>query len=431
MQSMKRAASGAKAARKKVRTTTASGARAARKKVRTQVHGCRVWVWPCDKENVEVALKQKREGKKSWTAEAWKTCVDQEMKTNWHGRVPGGRRLPQITKKSAHKPRKRFYPMRINEKTWVRSSSWTSTYGKDGAVVCMKVPLRDFDHMSCTPQPVVNWLYQVLGRVLYETQSLLGVNKRFGPDGVYRDDLGRPASGGQVVAFWGTELGARREQALIAWDYDVDLAVFKTPNFDFGAAWAELRRVLEPLGLSCREHTAGLKYRVCPETPLVFNTFKELRHEIKEAGSAQGRASIALKAGAKLRSGGQPVAPTGDNCLDLEVYTVTKAPMNIRGSNRFQVTAEECFPVVEGVFGPLRVPLLRSPVVLKKEYGLQWSSTRLVKNNNGTYKTKAAAPLAKRAAWPSMELSDCGPFLGGYVGAGPRASPDDVPWRFD
>ena len=87
MQSMKRAASGAKAARKKVRTTAASGARAARKKVRTQVHGCRVWVWPCDKENVEVALKQKREGKKSWTAEAWKTCVDQEMKTNLHGRA--------------------------------------------------------------------------------------------------------------------------------------------------------------------------------------------------------------------------------------------------------------------------------------------------------------------------------------------------------
>ena len=90
MQSMKRAASGAKAARKKVRTTAASGARAARKKVRTQVHGCRVWVWPCDKENVEVALKQKRDGKKSWTAaEAVKTCVDQEMKTNWHGRAPG------------------------------------------------------------------------------------------------------------------------------------------------------------------------------------------------------------------------------------------------------------------------------------------------------------------------------------------------------
>ena len=45
MQSMmKKAASGAKAARKKVRTTAASGARAARKKVRTQVHGCRVWV---------------------------------------------------------------------------------------------------------------------------------------------------------------------------------------------------------------------------------------------------------------------------------------------------------------------------------------------------------------------------------------------------
>ena len=259
-----KAASGAKKA--------ASGAAAGRTKDRLQVHGCRVWVWPSDKENVEAALKKKREGKKSWTRQAWNACVEQEIKTNWLGKPRGGYRVPMVAQapeaptaaSGAEKvgdSENGEQPAAVSTRAkyvleHVRSSS-TATYDATGAVVCLKVPIQGFDHIPFVSQPVVNWLYQVLGRVLYETQNLLGVNKRFHPDGVYRDALGAPASGGQVVAFWGTELGARREQALIAWDYDVDVAVFKTPDCDFSVAWTDLRGVLEPLGLRCHEHTPG------------------------------------------------------------------------------------------------------------------------------------------------------------------------------
>ena len=176
---------------------------------------------------------------------------------------------------------------------------------------------------------------------------------------------------------------------------------------------------------------AGFKYRICPETPLAFNAYKELRHEVTEARLALSRTAVMKKASERLRAGVQPVTPTGENCLDLEVYNVTKAPMTIRGSKSFQVTVEDCFPVVEGIFGPFRVPLLRTPIILDKEYGRSWSSTRRVKGRNGRYLNQAVhTHRVKRAAWPSMELSDCEPLLGGFVGAGPYASADDVPWRF-
>ena len=58
-------------------------------------------------------------------------------------------------------------------------------------------------------------------------QDELGCHGRFHADGNFRSlDSHELASGGQVCAFWGTEMGSRRDQAMIAWDYDVDLAVF-------------------------------------------------------------------------------------------------------------------------------------------------------------------------------------------------------------
>ena len=36
----------------------------------------------------------------------------------------------------------------------------------------------------------------------------------------------------------------------------------------------------------------------------------------------------------------------------------------------------------------------------------------------------------RRCAWPSVPIVSCEHLRGGYCGAGPRASPGDIPWRF-
>ena len=60
-------------------------------------------------------------------------------------------------------------------------------------------------------------------------QTLLGTHKSFNIKGVYGDAQGEPASGGQLAAFWGTEIGSRRDRALIAYEYDIDFEAFLTP----------------------------------------------------------------------------------------------------------------------------------------------------------------------------------------------------------
>ena len=61
---------------------------------------------------------------------------------------------------------------------------------------------------------------------------------------------------GQVVAFWGTEIGARRGNAMVAWDYDGDLAVFKTSDTDVTAVWGKVRELFQGVGYVALEHTS-------------------------------------------------------------------------------------------------------------------------------------------------------------------------------
>jgi hypothetical protein len=283
---------------------------------------------------------------------------------------------------------------------------------------------------------VANWLYQVLGCVLAKLQSLLGEQGRFDCHGVYRDlCLKRPACGGQVVAFWGTEIGARRNQALVSYDYDCDCAAFITPAFDFPNAWKDLKDFLEPMGLNLIEHTKGFKYRVCPKTPLAYAPWKEFYHEAALANEGASRPELLKAAGALKKEQGQPAAPTGANCIDLEVYTVRSGKdIIIRGSSKIALKPSAAFPIVEAMFGPLRVPVLRSPVVLDGEYGANWRTSYEVKvcnqSGNGSYSLVADSSRTRRTIWPNVPLLHCGSLIGGYIGAGARVSSEDVEWRF-
>ena len=85
---------------------------------------------------------------------------------------------------------------------------------------------------------------------------------------------------GQVMLFGGTHLGSFREQALIAWDYDVALAVLYHGD-DFDGIWNSATRQLQSLGCVCTHHSAQ-KYRVAPTNLATWNPYQELDQETQE-----------------------------------------------------------------------------------------------------------------------------------------------------
>ena len=286
-----------------------------------------------------------------------------------------------------------------------------------------------------TPRPVVFWLYQVLVYTLAVLQELLGTG-RFHADGCYLDAVSKsPASGGEVVAFWGTELGSRRDQGMISYDYDVDLAVFKTADLDFPSVWEQARSILEPLGLRLLSSLKDRKYRICPMEPLAFRRWRELYQQMRQDNPTLSRPRLIALTTAASAHGGQPEAPRGCNCIDIEIITVPpRQGFYVCGSEKILVTPVDCFPTVEGIFGPLRIPLPRTPAILDAEYGIQWRHSRQPKAPvPGTSKFKSRAvdcPGVLRVVWPATALDYAESALGGgFVGAGLYASPNDLVWR--
>ena len=95
--------------------------------------------------------------------------------------------------------------------------------------------------MPYTPQFVVDWLYQCVLDTVRVLEAILGVAS-YSAEGYPLGD-----GAGQVMLFLGSHVGSIREQALIAWDYDVDLAVFYHED-DFALIWNSAKRQLQELG---------------------------------------------------------------------------------------------------------------------------------------------------------------------------------------
>ena len=314
-------------------------------------------------------------------------------------------------------------------------STPTAAYDSEGAVAFMKATSFPGPFVPFTPQPVVNWLYQVLGIALSVIQKLLGTDGFFKHTGDFiNKESGASAKGGMLVAFWGTEIGARRDQAMIAWDYDVDLAAFITGDVDFSSLWRDAQRILEPLGLRLLCHTHDFKYRICPTSALAWNDWRERYQLANLENPGVGRAAIAKHASAAKRRCEPLRTPNGCNCLDLEVYRVKpEADITIQGTKQFKVSCAELFPIVEGAFGPLRVPLPASPNVLDAEYGGQWRRTPSAKviapSGRSKYVTVTSSNT-RRCVWPSAPLHGCAELHGSFYGAGLNKSEEDIQWRF-
>ena len=175
-----------------------------------------------------------------------------------------------------------FKPLDVVEIGQPSGSSVVASYVReqDAAIAYMQ-PAGATDDDSATgvqwlPQEAADWLYQATHYVIPLLQTLLGTNSAFDANGEYRDASGTPASGGQLAAFWGTEIGSRRDRALIAYDADVDFEAFLTPCCDFDTIWSAATAFLESRDLMCKTTIKGKYYRISPRRPLTSNHWKEL-----------------------------------------------------------------------------------------------------------------------------------------------------------
>ena len=288
------------------------------------------------------------------------------------------------------------------------------------------------------PQEAADWLYQATHYCIPLLQTLLGTHKAFNTKGQYLDANGEPASGGQLVAFWGTEMGSRRDRALIAYDTDVDFEAFVTPCCDFAKVWSAAAPLLESIDLICKVTTLGKYYRICPRFPLTSNSWREWCHEARQPGV--GRKGVLEAAKVKKTKGYPPAQPIGPHFIDIGVKVVVpNTPVVIQqgaacGANRIIVEPHQLFPIVEGFFGPLRVPLPRTSAVLDAEYGDQWRTKYAVKtlgpkSGVGKY-TRILDQHCRRAIHPSVPLKGCPTHLGCFEGASCDASPTDISWTW-
>ena len=130
-------------------------------------------------------------------------------------------------------------------------------------------------------------------------------------------------------------------------------------------------------------HDRDFKYRICPPQPLAYGDWRERYQGARVANPGITRAGL-TKIASESRRRGKPIeAPSGSNCLDLEVYTVKPDHhLTIRGTKKIKVPCADVFPLVEGIFGPLRIPLPRTPCILDAEYGSLWRQTWTVKKHH-------------------------------------------------
>lgn len=191
------------------------------------------------------------------------------------------------------------------------------------------------------PQEAADWLYQATHYALPLLQTLLETKKAFNATGHDLDSHGE-----------GTEIGCRRDRALIPYDNDVDFEASVTPCCDFANIWQLAASFLEEYDLSCRVTIPGKYYRISPRKPLTLDTWRELCHEIRRPGL--GRADVISAASDRKRAGDSPAQPIGPHWIGIGVKVATPgSPVVMAAGGAIAggaVTAQTAdpFPIVEG-----------------------------------------------------------------------------------
>lgn len=305
------------------------------------------------------------------------------------------------------------------------------------------------------PQEVADWLYNATHYAIPLLQTLLGTHKAFDSKGCYVDSSNTPASGGQLAAWRGTELGSRRDRALIAYDTNANFQAFVTPCCDFSKVWGVAAPVLESFDLSCRVMVPGKHYRICPKNPLTFDEWLEFCREasigLTESMSSRSEDVVAA-AKSKMKTGKQPAAPIGPHYLDIFVKVVSpKSSIDVTqeaSGAKHPVPVQPCllFPIVEGFFGPLRIPLPQTSAVLDLRFGSRWRTKAAARSVPSKSNLKSGSPTytdsgfgkycilmpddCRRAVHPAVPMTGCPDYLGCFRGASVDAQETDVIWRW-
>ena len=262
-----------------------------------------------------------------------------------------------------------------------------------------------------TPACVVQWLYQAVVDIMGAFTAVFGEAKF--------DQHGRPTGSGlsDLTLFWGSHLGAVRDQAMIAWDYDADLALFLSSavgDANFLRLWKVVAGKLQLLGYRCTMHGNLKHLRVSPLDPLAWSPYRELYHETYSKCKGKDRPFLLKTTARRWRQGLRASAPLGSNCVDIDIYKISpgsKRPLHITdGKTSFSLAVDKLLPTAVGVFGPLMLPLPRSNAPLFEMYGANCLTSRKVKVQvgMGTKMQDLKDNSIRRYAWPSQPLSRLG-----------------------
>ena len=174
-------------------------------------------------------------------------------------------------------------------------------------VLAVSVPEKIVESgIELTPSIVVNWLYQATVEIHFDLLQMLG-DERFNEKGQMCAQALPGSTGsaclGEVSLMWGSDVGARRDQGMLAHDVDVDLAVFLKDGVHWAPIWKSLSTSLTHKGYRCTAGPDGIHFRVGPNEPIELHEWKELRNEIKAKCLGLSRTQINRKASPKYRQG--------------------------------------------------------------------------------------------------------------------------------
>ena len=280
-----------------------------------------------------------------------------------------------------------------------------------------ELPKKIVSHsIELAPSVVVNWLYQATVDVQFDLSRLLGEG-HFDKHG-HLSAQALPGSKsseclGEVSLMWGSDLGSRRDQGMLAHDMDVDLAVFLKKDISWAPIWNALSISLTHKGYRCTKASDGIHFRVGPHDPIHWNEWKELKNEIKAKSPGLSRAQINKKASPRYNRGSVAATPHGTSFVDIEVYHVCpKKPIRIAGSKPLSVALNKIFPLTTGIFGPLKLYIPKSSFMLTQEYGKNVMTKRVAKVITGGGARWVKIPHeVRKTAWPVVALTHAEKFL--------------------
>ena len=277
-----------------------------------------------------------------------------------------------------------------------------SSIDTTGAVAAIAAQADGWE-IRYAPMIVVNWLHQAIVDTMCVFREFMGT--------CAFDAQGSPTGSGfgEIVLWWGSHLGSIRDQAMIAWDYDADLALFVRPDCDVDSLWRLVSARLAFFGYNTARH--GVKMRVCPKDPLCWAPYKELMQETREANANVSRKEILIKTARLWKAGSRAKRPHGSNCVDIDMYKVYKErAVIVAGTSPISCPLDKLFPTADGVFGPLRLPVPGADYVLRQEYGENCSTCRMVKTitKGGVPRAPTLAPPgARHSVWPNTPMVRC------------------------